>query len=58
MVEVVLRTEKSYDKNTDTFVKKDITGYLIPEFICLTGMSDEQRADFQTMKFIAPFTKL
>lgn len=33
-------------------------GYLIPEFISLTGMSDEQRADFNTMKSIAPYTKL
>lgn len=39
-------------------VKKDIVGYLLPEFVSLTGMSDEQRADYKTMKEIAPFTKL
>ena len=33
-------------------------GFLIPEFVSLTGMSDEQRADYRTMKEIAPFTKL
>lgn len=38
--------------------KKDIIGYLIPEFVSLTGMSDEQRADYKTMKEIAPYTKL
>ena len=33
-------------------------GYLIPEFISLSGMSDEQRANFTIMKEIAPITKL
>lgn len=39
-------------------VKTAIKGFLIPEFVCLTGMSDEQRANFKTMKDIAPYTKL
>ena len=39
-------------------VKTEIKGFLIPEFICLTGMSDEQKADYGTMKEIAPYTKL
>ena len=39
-------------------VENEILGFLIPEFISLTGMSDEQRADYNTMKELAPFTKL
>ncbi len=33
-------------------------GFLIPELISLTGMSDQQRANYNTMALIAPFTKL
>ena len=32
--------------------------YLIPEFVSPTGMRDDQKKDFETMKRIAPFTKL
>ena len=32
--------------------------YLIPELVSLTGMTDDQRSNFQTMKSLAPFTKL
>lgn len=38
--------------------KIEIKGFLIPEFVALTGMSDAQRKDFGTMKEIAPYTKL
>jgi aubergine-like protein len=58
LVEVVLRVEKSFDKAKGSIIKRDIMGFLIPEFISLTGMSDEQRANFNTMKSIAPYTKL
>lgn len=39
-------------------IKKDNRGYLIPEFVSLTGMSDEQKNNYQTMREIAPYTKL
>lgn len=56
LVEVVIREEKSMKEGN--IIKKDIIGYLIPEFISLTGMSDEQRQNYSTMKAIAPYTKL
>ena len=56
MVEVVLRVEKLTTK--EGVQTKEILGYLVPEFISLTGMSDEQRANYNTMKDIAPYTKL
>ena len=31
---------------------------LIPELICLTGITDEQSSDFKLMKNLAQFTKL
>ena len=57
LVEVTLRKDKRMNKD-GILEEKDVIGYLIPEFISLTGMSDEQRADYRTMKEIAPFTKL
>ena len=57
LVEVTLRTEKKQAGN-GVIESKDIIGYLIPEFVCLTGMSDEQRANYATMKELAPYTKL
>ena len=56
LVEVCIRTEKKLVKGE--LIKNDIIGYLIPEFVSLTGMSDEQRSNYNTMKAIAPFTKL
>ena len=32
--------------------------YLIPELVSPTGMTDEQRSDHNTMRALAPFTKL
>ena len=32
--------------------------YLIPEFVSPTGMTDDQRAQYNIMKLLAPFTKL
>ena len=32
--------------------------YLIPEFVSPTGMRDEQKQNYDTMKLIAPFTRL
>lgn len=57
LIEVVLRTEKTLNKD-GIIEKKDILGFLVPEFVSLTGMSDEQRADRGTMQELAPFTKL
>ena len=57
LIEVTLRKEKKMNKEGE-LVEHDIIGYLIPEFISLTGMSDEQRADYKTMREIAPYTKL
>ena len=33
-------------------------GYLIPEFVSLTGMSDQQRANKNLMKDLAEYTKM
>lgn len=38
LVEVVLREEKKVEKGE--MIKTEIKGFLIPEFIALTGMSD------------------
>lgn len=57
LIEVVIRTEKKLNKE-GVLEKIETRGFLIPEFVSLTGMSDEQRADWNTMKEIAPFTKL
>jgi len=57
LIEVTLRKDKKLSKE-GVLVEKDVIGYLIPEFVSLTGMSDEQRADYRTMKEIAPYTKL
>ena len=57
LIEVVTRVEKIRTANGQ-LEKKEQLGYLLPEFISLTGMSDEQRANHNTMKSIAPFTKL
>ncbi len=38
LVEVVLREEKKVEKGE--IIKTEIKGFLIPEFIALTGMSD------------------
>jgi aubergine-like protein len=32
--------------------------YLVPELMKLTGLTDEQRSDFELMKQLAEFTKL
>ena len=39
-------------------VENEIKGFLIPEFVSLTGMSDEQRANNSTMRDLASYTKL
>lgn len=39
-------------------VPKEVFVYLIPELVSLTGMSDEDRANHNAMKEIAPYTKL
>ena len=57
LILTTIRVQKQLNKQ-GYLEKKEIKGYLIPEFISLTGMSDEQRSNFQTMKKIAPYTKL
>jgi aubergine len=57
MIEVVIREERKVLPTGEMEIK-EIKGFLIPEFVALTGMSDEQRADYKTMREIAPFTKL
>lgn len=32
--------------------------YLVPELVSLTGLTDQQRADFKLMQNLAQFTKL
>ena len=54
---MTLRVEKRLNKEGQ-MVENEVIGYLIPEFVALTGMSDEQRSNYQTMKKLAPFTKL
>ena len=31
--------------------------YLIPELVCMTGLTDDQRGDFNLMKELAIYTK-
>jgi hypothetical protein len=38
--------------------EKEIIQYLVPELVCLTGLTDDQRADFHVMKAVAEKTKL
>jgi aubergine len=56
LIEVVLRIDKQIKDGQ--LVKSEFRGYLIPEFVSLTGMSEEQKNNYQTMKEIAPYTKL
>lgn len=56
LVKVILHTDKKMEKGK--LVEIHTFGYLIPELISLTGMSDEQRANHNTMKALAPSTKL
>ena len=56
LIEVTLRKEKIINKEGN-MIKRDIIGYLIPEFVYLTGMRKEQKADFNTMKKISKYTK-
>ena len=57
LILTTIRVEKRLTKE-GKLEKNEIKGYLIPEFIALTGMSDKQRQDHYVMKAIAPFTKL
>jgi aubergine-like protein len=57
LIEVIARTEKRINKE-GKLEKNEFRVFLIPEFVALTGMSDEQRKDYKTMQEIAPMTKL
>jgi hypothetical protein len=56
LIKVKIREEKKIVNGT--LEKKDIFGYLIPEMVSLTGMSQDQKKDYGTMKEIAPYTCL
>jgi len=56
LVEVVIRVDKKIENGV--VVENEVKGYLIPELIAATGMSDEQRKHHKTMQAIAPITKL
>lgn len=57
LVEVRLRQEWKFAKG-GKLEKKEVIGYLIPEFISLTGLSQEQRTNYECMKEISQYTKL
>jgi aubergine-like protein len=38
--------------------QKEEIQFLVPELVCLTGLTDDQRADFHVMKAVAEKTKL
>ena len=56
LIKVVGREKK--ERVGDKLVTTPEYIYLIPEFVSPTGMTEEQRADHNTMKDIAPLTKL
>lgn len=55
MVEVVLRTERTVVN--DKLVEKKVLGYLVPELISLTGISQEMMKNGKVMNKIAKFTR-
>jgi hypothetical protein len=57
LIEVIARTEKRINKKGE-IEKNDIKVFLIPEFVSLTGMTDDQRNDYKTMNKVAETTKL
>lgn len=57
LVEVVQKIEKKMKANGE-IVSEQTRIFLIPQFISLTGMSDEQKNNYEVMKRIAPYTKL
>ena len=38
--------------------EKEEVRYLVPEMVCMTGLTEEQRNDFHVMKAVAELTKL
>lgn len=56
LIHTIRRVEKVIENGK--IVEKPIYVYLIPELVSLTGMSDEDRANHNAMKEIAPYTKL
>lgn len=60
MKQPLLLTISKYDRKIENgkMVENPVYIYLIPELVSLTGMSDEDRANHNAMKEIAPFTKL
>ena len=56
LLKVTAKVEKQIQKGK--LVEIPHVVYLIPEFVSLTGMSDDQRANRNLMKEIAEFTKM
>ena len=58
LLKAVKNIQKVIDKQTKKIKEVKHYVYLVPEFVSPTGMTDEQRADFRTMKSLDPYTKL
>ena len=57
LIKVISQVKKEIAKSQQMNVEKQYI-YLVPELVSLTGMKDEQRANFESMRALAPFTKL
>lgn len=57
LLKVVGKTMKRLDKNKE-FKEETEYIYLIPELVSLTGLTDAQHSSKDTLRDIAPFTKL
>lgn len=51
-------TKKELQKGGTKMIEIPEYVYLVPELVSPTGMTDDQRLDHNTMKALAPFTKL
>ena len=56
MIKVLSKVRKEIQNKKIVEIKEYVN--LVPELVSLTGMTNDQRADFNTMKTLAPFTKL
>ena len=48
--------DRKFNKSKNPQDKQYI--YLVPEMVCLTGLTDQQRSNFKIMKSLGEFTKL
>jgi hypothetical protein len=56
MIKAIVKVEKKIEKGKK-FTKTPQAIYLIPEFMILTGMGNEQRENHHTMQEVAEYTK-